>query len=81
MWKCRSVGVGLLVLLIAGWWTAVGNPPGHPSEAAADAWNRLAAKADDSRADPAAIWQELITFRRQYPGTPEAIKAAEAPAV
>jgi WD40 repeat protein len=66
---------GLLVLL----GLAAALTPGFaapPGDGAAAPWKALAARADDPKADPSRLWDDLVAFRQQYPGTPEALEAA-----
>jgi WD40 repeat protein len=57
---------------------ALGKPPdAGKSDPATAELERLQAKAADSKANVEALWQELLAFRVKYPGTPQAVRAAE----
>src|SRR5262249_33471697 len=49
-----------------------------PNAKAEAAWSKLAAQIENGKSDPERLRQELLAFRRTYPGTPQAVRAAEA---
>src|SRR5438094_538420 len=77
-WAKRLVVAALLSSLACVGFAALGKPPeaARPGPAEAEL-ERLKKRAGDPKADPDILWQDLLVFRTKYPGTPQAVQAAE----
>jgi WD40 repeat protein len=66
--------LGLAGLALGGWLLMPGRAPG--ADEADAALQTLAARVDDPTVNRDQLRQELVSFRRTYPGTPQAVQAA-----